>query len=193
MDIYIKPFKKLNTKKDSICIGDICRVVGYKENEVRELTLIPKTDNKFFVISTIDIIKTILEKYPQASISNLGECNTVIEMNQKDENKYFKYAKIAFITSVIFAGCTTAIITFHNDTQLERIFDIYSSIIGLNTSGERRWFLEIPYALGIGIGIIVFFNHIGTKKITRDPTPIEVEMVNYETEVIDAIVDGKER
>ena len=33
------------------------------------------------------------------------------------------------------------------------------------------------------MGILVFFNHIGKKKITSDPTPIQVEMRKYEQDV----------
>ena len=39
------------------------------------------------------------------------------------------------------------------------------------------------------LGIIVFYNHIGTKKLTEDPTPIQVEINEYETKVEDTIID----
>ena len=39
--------------------------------------------------------------------------------------------------------------------------------------------IEICYAIGMPVGIIIFYNHIGKKKITQDPTPIEVEMRKY--------------
>jgi stage V sporulation protein AA len=40
------------------------------------------------------------------------------------------------------------------------------------------------------VGIIVFFNHFMGKKITDDPTPIEVEMALYETEVVETVLDA---
>ena len=43
--------------------------------------------------------------------------------------------------------------------------------------------LEICYCLGLAIGILVFFNHIGKKKITHDPTPLQVEMRKYENDL----------
>ena len=53
--------------------------------------------------------------------------------------------------------------------------------------------LEISYSIGLALGIILFFNHFGRKKITSDPTPIEVEMYKYETDVNAAIVETAER
>jgi stage V sporulation protein AA len=44
--------------------------------------------------------------------------------------------------------------------------------------------LEISYSIGLGIGIIVFFNHIRNKKLTKDLTPLEVEMKKYNEDLI---------
>lgn len=43
------------------------------------------------------------------------------------------------------------------------------------------------------MGIIVFFNHIGGRRITKDPTPIEVEMRVYEKDVNDALIETADR
>ena len=53
--------------------------------------------------------------------------------------------------------------------------------------------LELTYAIGLAVGITVFYNHFGPKKITKDPTPIETEMRKYENEINDALVDGHNR
>ena len=41
--------------------------------------------------------------------------------------------------------------------------------------------------------IIVFFNHIGGRRITKDPTPIEVEMRIYEEDVNKALIATADR
>ena len=47
--------------------------------------------------------------------------------------------------------------------------------------------------LKLVFGIIVFFNHIGGRRITKDPTPIEVEMRVYETDVNKALIETADR
>ena len=43
------------------------------------------------------------------------------------------------------------------------------------------------------MGIIVFYNHFGGKRITKDPTPMEVQMRQYENDVNTTLVDGCNR
>lgn len=37
------------------------------------------------------------------------------------------------------------------------------------------------------------FNHVGHKKITHDPTPIQIEMRKYETDLDTAFINNAER
>ena len=45
----------------------------------------------------------------------------------------------------------------------------------------------------MAVGIIVFFNHVGGRRLTKDPTPIEVEMKIYETDVNKALIETADR
>ena len=56
-------------------------------------------------------------------------------------------------------------------------------------AAERIW----DTAIGLAIGIIVFFNHVGKRRITKDPTPIEVEMREYESLVNTALIETADR
>ena len=58
---------------------------------------------------------------------------------------------------------------------------------------EREWPLEFSYSLGIGIGVLFFFNHFGHGKITKDPSPIEVQMRTYEEDVDKTLIADKNR
>ena len=49
--------------------------------------------------------------------------------------------------------------------------------------------LEVSYSIGLAVGIIVFFNHIGGRRITKDPTPIEVAMKTYEDDVNTTLIE----
>ena len=49
--------------------------------------------------------------------------------------------------------------------------------------------LSVPYSIGIGLGIIIFFNHFSKFSLTEDPTPIEIEMTTYEKETNASVID----
>jgi len=197
MDIYIKPNKKAVMKhKESVSVGDLCDVMvndAKIKSSVKGITMFRKKEENLYVVSAFDIVSEIKKLHPSSTVNNLGEMNTLVEFyqgNDLDKSKWFMWLKVAIISVIIFAGCITAIITFHVESQVQQVFDVYTRILSVD---NRRWFIEIPYSVGIAAGIIIFFNHIGGKKITNDPTPIEVEMNTYETEIYDAVVDSIEK
>ena len=44
--------------------------------------------------------------------------------------------------------------------------------------------------LGLAVGIIVFYNHFMGRKLSDDPTPIEVQMSTYEKDTADSVIDN---
>lgn len=48
---------------------------------------------------------------------------------------------------------------------------------------DKPLLLQIPYSLGLGIGMILFFNHWFRKRINEEPSPLEVEMFNYQQSI----------
>jgi stage V sporulation protein AA len=48
--------------------------------------------------------------------------------------------------------------------------------------------LEISYAIGLPVGILVFYNHFKRRDIKNDPTPIQVEMRTYEEQMNKAMI-----
>ena len=86
--------------------------------------------------------------------------------------------------------CT--IMAFNNDVGVTDVFaKFYQQITGTESNGITE--LEICYSIGLAVGIIVFFNHVGHKKITHDPTPIQIEMRKYETDLDTAFINNAER
>ena len=53
--------------------------------------------------------------------------------------------------------------------------------------------LELTYSLGLAVGILIFFNHFGKKKLTVDPTPMEVEMRLYENDIQTTLIETYSR
>ena len=69
--------------------------------------------------------------------------------------------------------------TFNNDANVTDVFaKLYEMVIGTRADGPT--ILEASYSVGLAVGIMLFFNHFASWKITVDPTPIEVEMRLYE-------------
>ena len=53
--------------------------------------------------------------------------------------------------------------------------------------------IEIAYAVGLLLGIVVFYNHFAGKHFTGDPTPIQVAMRKYEQDVDTTYIETSSR
>ena len=82
--------------------------------------------------------------------------------------------------------------TFNNDVNLGNLFDqLYTLVMGKSSSGFTV--LEISYSVGIGLGVLIFFNHFGHLKLSDDPTPMQVQMRTYEDDVNQTLIEQAER
>ena len=100
------------------------------------------------------------------------------------ENPIWEWLKVLAICIIVFSGATIAIMTYNTDTSLGQTFVIINQIF-TGVEDTQPMLLTIPYSIGIAVGVVFFFNHIGFKKITDDPTPMQVEMKKYEQDVED--------
>lgn len=150
------------------------------------------------VVSVLKIIEQITKLCPGITVESIGETDIIIQKasleHDKPEQKHslWTYIKIAIVALICFFGSAFTIMAFHNDVGLSDVLSqIYELVTGVKSDGYTA--LEISYSIGLAIGIIVFYNHIGGKRLTSDPTPLEVEMRNYERDVNQAIVEMADR
>lgn len=194
MEIYIKPVKKiLLEQRQDVYLQDITEIISDVSDKLKheKILRIPLKIRKNYVVSITDIIKIIKKKFPDYSVINLGEKDTIIDYSPVivKENQFLKILRIIFVCIVLFMGAATAIMSFHSDAQIPDVFKNYYKIFfGYELDNPK--IIAVPYSIGLAVGIIVFFNHLGNIKITRDPTPIEVEMSLYDTDIYNTLVDS---
>ena len=81
---------------------------------------------------------------------------------------------------------------FNNDVSVTGVFErFYGQLTGMEKPAVTE--IEICYSIGLSVGIMVFFNHFGKKKITMDPTPIQVELRKYEADMADTLIQNASR
>ena len=195
MDIYIKLKKKLEiSKQNKVILGDVADVFtddAALKKRVENIKLLNNPKDGLYVISSLDAVAATAAACPGYTITNLGEMDSLISVKNKPSlSKKFppiQWFKIAVISLVLFTGSATAIMAFHTESQVGTIFQKYHEIF-FGEKVERPLILNIPYSIGLALGIIVFFNHFGMKKIKNQPSPIEVEMNVYDKEVEDTLI-----
>ena len=195
--LYIKLEQNITVNEPMIVIGHIAQM-WCKDKDVLsrcmalKLTNIP-TQKGRYLYSVFDVVQLIQQNYPDVEVENLGETDFIVEygLNQKG-NKIWEWVRTLFISIIIFFGAAFAIMTFNNDVGVSDVFQkIYHLVTGAESNGFTA--IEIGYSIGLPLGILVFYNHFSKKKVTSDPTPLEVEMRLYEQDLNTAIIKDAER
>ncbi len=198
INVYLKAEQNVEMTEPEVFVKDIAKVytsdvhVAARIKAMKVYTF-HQGEQKRQVVSILKLIEMIEAACPGVTINSLGEADTLIEWIQVNkQNKPLQIFKIFIAGGVSFFGTAFTIMAFHNDIGINKVFGkVYEMVMGQPSNGYT--ILEISYSIGLALGIIVFFNHIGGRRITKDPTPIEVAMRNYEEDVNKALVATSDR
>ena len=194
--LYIQIEKNNQVSKRDIHISDIADIFCNDKNiqaRVNSIKLIklPDVKQKRISLSIIDVIKAINRIYPDVEVDNIGESSFIIDyIREKKKNMCITWLMIAFTTVFIFVGSAYAIMAYNNDVSTNEIFEKIYKMFDTPQLMDYK-LMEIMYAIGLALGIIIFYNHFGGKRLSSDPTPLEVQMDKYNTEISDAIINGR--
>ena len=194
--LYIKAEQNVELQTEDVYVKDIGKMTCTDEHVLAKVKSIKlhrfkKDGEKRTVISILKVIEEIEKEFPNVSVENIGETDILIEQVNVDKHKGpVQAVKIAFVSAVSFFGTAFTIMAFHNDIGINKVFSkVYEMVMG--RAGDGYSILELSYSIGLAAGI--FFTHIGARRITKDPTPIEVEMRVYETDVNKALIETADR
>lgn len=138
------------------------------------------------------LIEEIHRIYPKLQVVSIGEMDVVMEYRAKKPGQKSQVVKLVLVWALLFVGAAFTIMAFHNDIGISDVFSyFYQQVVGKEK--PKISVMEWSYSIGLMIGILVFYNHVGKKKITHDPTPIQVEMRKYEKDMDTAIIENAAR
>lgn len=201
--LYLKIGKNIVVTDRRVTLGDVAKMECTDQaalRQIRQKKLYSfraeddkKKKNTLVVFSVLKVIELIHEDYPNLDISNEGESDFIVEYVKSPEKPvWMNCLKTVILCILIFFGAAFTIMAFNNDVGVTDVFaKFYQQITGMESNGITE--LEICYSIGLTVGIIVFFNHVGHKKITHDLTPIQIEMRKYETDLDTAFINNAER
>ena len=196
--IYVKIDKNVQVHDHTVYLKDIAQVTSADkavENKVRYIKIPEaiKPGAGRHAMSIMEIIPLINQEYPNAEVVNIGEADFIITMEKKKQpGKLISWSKTVFGALIAFFGAAFAIMTFNFDSSVPELFEkLYVQFVGGESDGFT--ILEITYSLGVGLGILIFFNHFAGKKFNADPTPMEVEMRLYEDDVDKTVIEAGRR
>ena len=196
--VYIKPELSCLVSHKKITVADICQVYASEEKVAKQVRQVPlfqisKSQEKNKIsVSSLYVIRHIMDDVPGVTVINLGESDFLVEYLPPGPKKKWKdYGKAVLVGIVVFFGSAFTIMTFNEDANLPLVFArVYESVSG--DSAGNGW-LEVSYSLGLPLGILLFFNHFASAKLSNDPTPLQIQMRQYEQQEDTTIIENAAR
>lgn len=187
-------------RKPKVLLSDVASVYVKDlklKQEIERLELYrffgEKGDKHAFCV--MKVVELLAETHPEVAPEFMGEPDFVVEYEPEKSGKVTKlldWIKAVFVCFAMFFGAAFTIVTFNKDASVEEIFSmLYRLSEGAERNGPGE--LEIAYSIGIPLGIILFFDHFMKKKIDSDPTPLQIQMRQYEKDVNTTVIENASR
>lgn len=183
--IYIRMKHKVQLAADSlISLKNIAHIsTQAKEKEfIYNLPLhkIEAKDNNVVMIDSFTVIEQLINYFPTYEFELIGSSETIVEIKQKTKKHHI--GLVAFVWILLFIGTAMTIINFHYDVSMQ---EVQQQIHYIFTGKSEKFplFIQIPYSIGLGVGMIVFLNRWFKKKINDEPSPLEIELFNYQKDL----------
>ena len=193
--VYIKIGKNVLLHKQDVYFSDIGSVECTDPSlraRIRAMKVYSFRQHGNAVMSVLKVVELIHEIDPSVTVSNEGESDFILEYRPKAVTDWVQITKAVLVCVVLFFGAAFTIVAFHNDIGITDVFDqLYTQVTG--DTKPQVSVLEIFYSIGLTLGNLVFFNHVGRKKLTHDLTPIQVQMRKYEQDVDTAFMENASR
>ncbi|AEH47349.1 stage V sporulation protein AA [Parageobacillus thermoglucosidasius] len=181
--VFVKLRHRVQVKPRAVVvIGDVAQITANDSNIAEQLKAVPlyriqPSDKNIVIIDVMKVIRAMMEKDDALDVQVIGPAQTIIEV--VDQKRRFSSAYFLLVWMLLFVGSAMAIMNFHEDVSMQEVHQhLYEMITG--KKNDKPLLLQIPYSLGLGIGMILFFNHVFRKRINEEPSPLEVEMFNYQ-------------
>lgn len=182
--VYISLKRHVRLDERRISFFDVAEVEADQEAKpiLEKLiirTIKPSAGN-VVIITVLDVIQALKTVLPDAQAVIAGETETIVSL--QPERMRAPLWKIAFVWLVLFTGAALTIMNFHEDVSMQKVHVLlYEKITGIKN--EKPLMLQIPYSIGLGLGMILFFNRLWQRRLNEEPGPLDLEMFKYEEDI----------
>jgi stage V sporulation protein AA len=183
--VYIRLRHRVQVKSESLVnLGQLAQIIapeGVLEDLKRiNIHQVTPSDKNIIVIDVMTVINAISVNHPHLDIQTIGPVQSIIEVIY--EKKKISLPLFIGVWLLLFIGAAMAIMNFHEDVSMRQVHQtLYHFITG--EEDPHPLLFQIPYSFGLGLGMILFFNHIFRKRLNEEPSPLEVEMFNYQQDL----------
>ncbi len=175
--------------KATIYLSDAAQIIAEDSIllKLQQLVIhqLSERDGNIVVIDVMKVIQHITNSFENLDVQTIGPAQTIIEVVTKKKGVSIPF--FLLIWFLLFFGSALTLMNFHDDVSMRSVQEkIYTIITGKKEA--KPLLFQIPYSIGLGLGMILFFNHVFKKRINDEPSPLEVEMFNYQMDLDNYVI-----
>ncbi|AGK54770.1 stage V sporulation protein AA [Bacillus sp. 1NLA3E] len=188
--IYIRMRNRSQVRQEgTVYLKDIAQIIAdddiYKALQQLKVHKVKEEDRNMIVVDAMTVIKYITKVFPTVEVQIVGPSQTIVEVIFK--KKRISVPLFLLIWFLLFFGAALTIMNFHEDVSMQAVQQrLYTVITG--RVAVKPLLFQIPYSFGLGLGMVLFFNHFFRKRFNEEPSPLEVEMFNYQQDIDQYVV-----
>ncbi|WP_066370117.1 stage V sporulation protein AA [Neobacillus fumarioli] len=188
--IYLRMRNRVQVlPNQNVCLNDIAQIIAPVEElqALKNLHVhqLKETDGNIVVIDVMKVIRLITENMKDSEVQSIGPAQTIVEVISKKRRVSIPF--FLLIWFLLFFGSAMTLMNFHDEVSMKSVQEkIYTIITGKKEA--KPLVFQIPYSIGLGLGMILFFNHVFKKRINDEPSPLEVEMFNYQMDLDNYVI-----
>lgn len=183
--VYIRLRHRLQVRPESsILLENTAQIIAPEHylQTIRKIVLhtVTEEDKNIIILDLMRVISQIKSVLPDLDVQTIGPSQTIVEVVYK--RKKVSPPIFAAVWILLFIGAAMAIMNFHEDVSMREVHQrLYQMMTG--KADPHPLLFQVPYSFGLGLGMILFFNHVFRKRINEEPSPLEVEMFNYQQDL----------
>ncbi|SDW55859.1 stage V sporulation protein AA [Marininema mesophilum] len=188
--VYVQMRKRITAIPGQVLrIKDVARLLADGEEKALEDLPVFRYDQdlgNLAVVDLMDVLAVLRRTNEGIRVESVGLTHTIIEM--KKDRKVPVLLYVCLVWLLLFIGSGLAIMNFHTDVSMRDVHQrIYYLMTGMNNS--HPLIMQIPYSFGIGLGMLLFFNHLFNRKFNEEPSPLELEVFLYQENMDQYVID----
>lgn len=188
--IYLRMKKRLEiTTLKELKLKDITHIsaqpVWKKKLESVPIYRLSKKDQSIVIIDGFVIIDHLSQLFEDMEFQLIGPEQTIIRILKKSKSPNILFATVVWL--ILFIGTAMTLMNFHYDVSMQ---EVQQKLHFLLTGKENEYplWIQIPYSLGLGLGMLLFFNHWFNRRFNEEPSPLEVEIYKYQQDLDNYVI-----
>ena len=193
--IYLLADDYIEVEVQPLTMGDLCEIVGTDRKVADFVKQMPVAglqpqETGRSVISVLMLVEAITVQVRkqfagiQCQCVLLGAEQLIVEWGGKKTAPWWvTILKTVCVSLIILTGSAFTIMTYDQAGVFGRIYQLFVGHVP-----TQPGILEAAYAFGVSAGILLFFNPFVSAVKRKAPSPVEIEMEKYESDIRDTIV-----